>query len=96
VTTPVIVKVKVKPELAGEMKLLLKKILPDTKAFDGFISIDVCHNLDSIGEFVFYEQWKSRRHYEKYFAWRTETGVIEQMTAMSVEPPTISYFELVE
>jgi quinol monooxygenase YgiN len=96
VTTPVIVEVKVKPELADEMKLLLKRILPDTKSFDGFISIDVCQNLDTIGEFVFYEQWKSRGHYEKYLAWRIETGVIEQMTAMSVEPPSISFFELME
>jgi quinol monooxygenase YgiN len=96
VTTPVIVEIKVKPDLVDEMELLLKKILPDTKAFDGFISIDVCHNLDSIGSFVFYEQWKSRRHYEKYLAWRIETGVIDQMTAMSVEPPTISYFELIK
>ena len=95
-TTPVIVEVKVKPDLVDEMKLLLKKILPDTKAFDGFISIDVCHNLDSIGEFVFYEQWESRKHYEKYFAWRTETGVIDQMAAMSVEPPRVSYFGLIE
>jgi quinol monooxygenase YgiN len=96
VTTPVIVEIEVKPELVSEMKLLLKKILTDTRAFDGFISIDVCHNLDSTGKFVFYEQWKSRRHYEKYLAWRIETGIIEQMTAMSVEPPIISYFELIE
>jgi quinol monooxygenase YgiN len=78
------------------MKLLLKKILPDTKAYDGFVSIDICHSLDAIKKFVFFEQWKSRKHYGKYLAWRIETGVIEQMTVMSVEPPTISYYDFIE
>lgn len=88
------VTVKVKPELVNEMKTLLKKILPDTRAYVGFKSIEVCHNLDAVGEFVFYERWESRQHYEKYLTWRTETGVIDKMTVMAKEPPDIRYFEI--
>lgn len=94
VATSVVVTVKVKQELIDEMEVLLRKILPDTRAFNGFQSIDVCRNLDAIGEFIFYEQWDSRKHYEDYLAWRTQTGVINQMTAMAKEPPSIRYFEL--
>jgi quinol monooxygenase YgiN len=45
---------------------------------------------------VFYERWDSRQHYEKYLAWRTETGVADQLVAMLAAPPSIRYFERVD
>jgi quinol monooxygenase YgiN len=45
---------------------------------------------------VFYERWASRDHYQKYLAWRTETGAVNQLSAKLTAPPSIRYFEQVD
>ena len=45
---------------------------------------------------MFYERWDSRQHYEKYLAWRTETGAVNQLGAMLAAPPSIRYFERID
>jgi quinol monooxygenase YgiN len=32
---------------------------------------------------VLIENWQSRAHYDKYLAWRTETGFLEQVTSLA-------------
>ena len=39
------------------------------------------------------EQWESREAYEKYFAWRTETGVSGQLGNWVSAEPSIRYFD---
>ena len=95
-STVVLLEIQVKPEAVDEMKALLKKILPDTRAYEGCQGLDLYGNLDDTGNLVFYERWDSRQHYEKYLAWRTETGVADQLVAMLAAPPSIGYFERVD
>jgi len=92
----VMFEVQVKPEAVDEMKVFLKKILPDTRAFDGCQSIDIYGNLEDSGNLVFYQRWDSRQHYDKYLAWRTETGVVDQLGAMLAEKPSLRHFERVD
>jgi quinol monooxygenase YgiN len=92
----VLLEIQVKPEAVDEMKAFLKKILPDTRAYNGCQGLDIYGNVDDPGNLVFYERWDSRQHYEKYLAWRTETGVVDQLGAMLAAPPSIRYFERVE
>ena len=66
------------------MKAFLKKIVPDTRAYNGRQGLDIYGNSDAIGRLVFYGRWDSRQHYEKYLAWHTETGVVNQLTPMLV------------
>jgi quinol monooxygenase YgiN len=89
----VLLEIQVKPEAVDEMKAFLKKILPDTRAYDGCQGLDIYGNVDDPGNLVFYERWDSRQHYEKYLAWRTATGVVDQLGAMLAAPPNIRYFE---
>ena len=89
----VLLEIQVKPEALDEMKAFIKKILPDTRAYDGCQGLDVYGNLDDTGNLVFYERWDSRQHYEKYLAWRTETEIVNQLGAMLAAPPSIRYFE---
>jgi quinol monooxygenase YgiN len=92
----VLVEVQVKPDALDEIKSLLKKVLPDTRAYDGCQGIDIYGNTDDPCNLVFYENWDSRKHYESYLAWRTETGVMDQLGAMLVGPPNIRYFERID
>ncbi len=78
-----------------ELKRLLKERLPETRAYDGCQGI-TCHLGDDGLTFVFVEYWDTTRHYEKYLAWRTETGVLKQLTDRIEGEPAIRYFEAVD
>ncbi|MBI3301913.1 MAG: hypothetical protein HYZ72_07535 [Deltaproteobacteria bacterium] len=58
--------------------------------------VDIYGNTDDAGNLVFYERWGSRDHYQRYLAWRTETGVVDQLSAKLTAPPRIRYFERVD
>ena len=92
----VLLEIQVKPEAVNEVKAFLKKVLPDTRTYAGFQGIDIYSNADDTGNLVFYERWDSRNHYEKYLAWRTETGVLDQLAAKLTAPPKIRYYERVD
>jgi quinol monooxygenase YgiN len=95
-STVVLLEIQVKPEAIDEMKAFLKGILPDTRTYDGCQGVDIYGNVDDTGNLVFYQRWDSRQHYEKYLAWRTNTGIATQLRAMAASPPRIRYFERVD
>lgn len=80
--TIVIVQANIKPELMEDIKLYLAEILPETRKFDGCRHIDVYFDSDEPYKMVMIEEWESRDHYKKYHAWRTETGVIDNIRSM--------------
>ena len=88
----VIIEFEAKPEATNQMKEMLKE-LQDTRAFDGCQHIDVYNNVDKDGDMVLVEKWDSRKHKEKYLAWRTETGILDKLMEMIVGEPSIRYFE---
>lgn len=55
---------------------MLKESLPDTRAFDGCIELDV-YQEEGTNIFTIVEDWSSFEHYDKYLAWRTEGGMAE-------------------
>lgn len=68
---------------------LMRNILPDTRAYEGCEGITVQRNLDESSQIVLIEHWESRPHYDKYLAWRQETGVLDQIVALLEGPPVI-------
>lgn len=89
----VLLEIQVTPESVSEMKELLKKMLPDTRSFAGCITLDIYGNLEDSGNLVFHESWDSRAHYERYLAWRGETGDAAQLDAMLAAPAQLRFFE---
>lgn len=89
----VLLEIQIKSELVHEMKAFLARILPDTRTFAGCKSLDVYGEPGNGASLVFHECWDSRAHYERYFAWRTETGVAAQLGAMMAAAPVLRYFE---
>jgi quinol monooxygenase YgiN len=92
----VLLEMQVKPEAVNEVKAMLKDNLPDTRAYAGCQGLDVYNNLDEAGNLVFYERWETREHYQKYLAWRTETGTMRRLGALLKAPPSIRYYERVD
>jgi quinol monooxygenase YgiN len=92
----VLLELQVKPEAVNEVKANFKKLLPETRAYAGCLGLDVYGNMDDSGNIVLYERWESRDHYQKYLAWRTETGVLNALGANLTGPPKIRYYERVD
>ena len=45
---------------------------------------------------MYFETWDSKSHYEKYLAWREETGVLAEFVALLEGPPSVRYFVAVD
>jgi len=92
-TCTVLLEVKAKAGTGDDLVGVFKQILPDTRAYEGCISVDVHQNQDDTDVVVLVEQWQTRAHYEKYFAWREETGVVAQLVERIDGPPSLRYFD---
>jgi quinol monooxygenase YgiN len=92
VTVIVLLEFQIKSESLDEMRAMLKEILPDTRSYAGCLGLDVGCDTDNPTSFVFCERWQSREHYDRYLAWRTETGMMDKFGALLAGTPTIRYF----
>ena len=93
--TLVLLEVVAKSECVEQLKDMVKKIFPDTRAYEGCQGVTAFLNDDG-RTFVMVEHWDSKEHYEKYLAWRTETGVLAKLVSLIEGAPSIRYFETVE
>ena len=92
----VLLEVQVKPEAIVDMKSYLAEILPETRAYDGCLGIDVYTNTEDKGNFVAVEYWDTRTHHQEYSAWRTEKGDMEKISTMTAGPPNIRFYERID
>ena len=76
-----------------DLKKVFVDILPDTRKYEGCEGLDVKINNDEPDNLVIVERWQSRPHYEKYFAWRQETGLIDRLGPLLGAPPNIRYLD---
>jgi quinol monooxygenase YgiN len=89
----VILEVQSKPETIEELKSTFEAILPDTRSYDGCISVEVIINQDDPLNVILLEVWETREHQEKYIQWRAETGALEALGAMLSQPASIRHFD---
>ncbi len=93
--TLVILEVKAKSDSLGQVKEFLAKRLPETRAFDGCQSLTPYLNEDG-QTIVIVELWDSKPHYDKYLAWREETGVVAEFEALIEDEISPRFFEQID
>ena len=94
--TTVILEVKAKPGTGNEVLAKFKEVLPDTRGYDGCISLDTLQNQEDPDTIMLVENWESKAHYDKYLAWRKETGAFDQLASALAGEPSIRYFDLTD
>jgi quinol monooxygenase YgiN len=92
----VILDLYVKPETVDDVIAGLKADLPDTRAFEGNLKVDVCRDQEDPNHITLVERWAQRGDQEKYIAWRAESGSMEKTVAALTAPLTITYFDELE
>jgi len=83
----------IKPERADEFKSLLQSLLPDTRAYDGCLRVDVYQDQDSPGLIILVEDWSTKQHQQKYQTWRDESGIADVVGPFLAGEPSFSYLD---
>ena len=89
----VLLELKVKPECVNDTINGLGAMLPETRSYDGCIEVCAHQDQDDPTTIVAIEQWQTRQHYEKYLAWRQESGALDALGAWLTQPPSIRFFD---
>ena len=93
--TLVMVEAIAKAESVHESEKFLKRHVPDTRSYEGCQDITAYINEDG-KTIVMVEHWDSKAHYEKYLAWREETGVLSDFGALLEGAPMIRFFDVLD
>jgi quinol monooxygenase YgiN len=89
----VILELKAKPGCIDKVRAFLRKVLPDTRGYAACITLHAIQNQDDPSTILIVEQWATRQHYEKYLAWRTESGVMNEFVDLMAGPTSIRFFD---
>jgi quinol monooxygenase YgiN len=71
----------------------LEEILPDTRAFEGCLSVTLHREQGSPHKAVLIEQWRSSDDHKAYMSWRAETGSSSGMRDALGGAPAIQYLD---
>ena len=89
----VILELNANPGKGKDITDFLRDELKHTRVWDDCNTITVNANQEDPDNLVFVEDWDFKEQYEKYLAWHTEKGDIEQLVSLLSEPPSIRYFD---
>lgn len=77
---------------ADALQALFAETLPDTRKFEGCISVATYSENDRPDTIFMVEEWTSRSAYEKYLDWRRERGDMDKLMNLVQGPPVIRFF----
>ena len=81
------------PERAEAFKALLRELLPDTRAYEGCLKVDVYEEQDNPGRIYLVEDWESKVHQQRYQAWRNGSGIAKVVGPFLAGEPRFNYFD---
>lgn len=92
-TIQVIMELTVKEDRYDDFRDFMVKILPNTRPYEGCVSIEFVRNQDDPAHLLVMEKWNSRQDYENYLAWRMESGIMNEIVDMIVGEPKLRFFD---
>ena len=81
------------PERAEAFKALLRELLPDTRAYEGCLKVDVYEEQENPGRIYLVEDWESKAHQQRYQAWRDESGIAKVVGPFLAGELRFNYFD---
>ena len=90
----VFLEIEIKPEILDETLQTFTQMLPDTRAFDGCLGIEVLQDRENPNYIILDEKWETQEQQQKYMKWREENGFTEQISALLSAPPIFKYFDI--
>ena len=78
---------------ADALQAFFNETLPDTRKFEGCISVALHSENDHPDNIFMVEEWSSKSAYAKYLAWRGERGDFEKLMNLIKGEPVIRFFD---
>ena len=82
-----------KPEAVEGFCGRLPEMLKGTRAFPGFRDVRAIRNMDNPDQVLLIEDWDTAEAYKAYVAWRTETGAMDGLRALTIVPPQTDFWD---
>lgn len=91
-TLTVLLDLQLKPESAAAAPAMLRKILAQTRVFDGCLGVDVLVDTENAAHVILLERWASAEADATYRQWRAGAGSTE-LGSLLASAPQLSQFE---
>ncbi|MDH6238440.1 antibiotic biosynthesis monooxygenase [Cryobacterium sp. CG_9.6] len=94
-TLTVILDLQLKPEAVAAAPAMLRKILDQTRVFEGCLGVDVLIDTDDAAHVILLERWASAEVDAAYREWRAGAGSAEltELGSLLDDAPKISQFQ---
>ncbi len=91
--TTTILDMRFKPDAVDEAQDLLKRVLAETRAFDGCLGVRVIQDKDDPTHLIAVEEWESLEKDGAYREWRAGDGAITELPGLLAGAPSLSICE---
>lgn len=81
-----------KAEVSDNFYNTLVSVLPQTREYEGCISVTPHRDLDDASRIFLIEEWETREHHSNYLKWRAETGFLDAIGPMLAGEPVIGVY----
>lgn len=90
----VILNLRARPGSVARLAAWLTDNLPDTRGFEGCVSVQALQAPEDTNHLVVIGQWQSRDHWERYIRWREDRGDLAIVAALVDGEPSFTCFEV--
>ncbi|RRQ28313.1 antibiotic biosynthesis monooxygenase [Rhodococcus sp. Eu-32] len=87
---------KLKPEILDDAKVVLGRVLGETRAFDGCLGVDVLIDEADETHWIAYERWESSDADAKYREFRAGPGKITDLAPLLAGAPSLTKFTVAD
>ncbi len=81
------------PGMGAALLEAMAVALVETRAYDGFVSVETFVDADNPDNVLLVEEWATRGHQERYMAWRVESGMVELLQPVLAGPLEIHFWD---
>ena len=90
-----VAKIKSKSGREAQVKSELLKLIQPTRAEAGCLSYDMHESLDEPGLFLFYENWKTKKHIDAHFETLHVRSILAAVSDLLASPPELTSWKLI-
>jgi quinol monooxygenase YgiN len=80
------------PAKLDDARALMRRMLTETRAFDGNLGVDVLVDANDAAHWVAHETWESQEHDAAYREFRAGPGAITELGPLLTERPSLTWF----
>ncbi|OMQ24346.1 MULTISPECIES: putative quinol monooxygenase [Rhodococcus] len=91
-STTAVLELEFRPGTLSIAHTMLSRVLTETRAFDGCLSVEVFEDPGNDHRWVLFERWESVQHDSAYRAYRAGPGTVTQLGDILASAPALTIY----